>query len=58
MKAFVVYNLVLFVLSFKNSYKPFRATSNKTISYIQAEYYTQTKQSYNYRLSLALFMLS
>ena len=41
-KAFIVYNLT--VVS--------RDISNNTTPYIQAECYTQTKQSYNYRLSL------
>ena len=53
-KVFVVYNLTVasFALSCKNSSKPSRAISNNTIPYIQAEYFTQIKQWYNYRLSL------
>ena len=49
----VVYNLtvLLFTLSCKNSSKASIAISNNTTPYIQAECYTQTKQSYNYRLS-------
>ena len=53
-KDFVGYNLsvVLFTLSCKNSSKASRVISKNTTPYIQAECYTQTKQSYNYRLSL------
>ena len=53
-KDFVVYNLtvVLFTLSCKKSSKASRVISNNTTPYIQAECYTQTKQSDNYRLSL------
>ena len=40
------------MFSCKNSSKPARAISNDAIPYIQVEFYTQTKQSYNYRLSL------
>ena len=52
-KDFVGYNLsvVLFTLTCKNSSKASRVISNNTTPYIQAECYTQTKQSYNYRLS-------
>ena len=53
-KDFVVYNLtvLLFTLSCKNLSKASIAISNHTAPYIQAESYTQTKESYNYRLSL------